>query len=248
MTEIEYKQVKTALKQILKSRKLTYQDVAEKTNTSEITIKRFFADDNYSAKLFKICEQLDISLFDLVELAKGGERQHFELTDKQDKFFTSNIGHFAIFRELYRGHSVKAIKARWELTQQEMFKVLMDLEKIDLIEVHAKDKVRIIPQGVMELKKNSKLELTLRDKLTTPFIKKFDELNFSDEFYHNSEIEMGEDTQKALRQEMEELIKRYCTLALRDKTLLDPSKISSVRWLFCFAKYQTPWEKFKPSV
>jgi len=247
MTEIEYKKIKKTLKEMLKAKGITYLDIASTLGVSEITIKRFFSnsESNYSAKLFEICEALEIPFFELVELAKGNDRKHFALNDVQDKFFVKNLGHFAIFRELYRKNPISDIKKRWKLNKNQMFTILLKLEKLELIEVHENDKVKIIPQGVMELNKHTKLETLLRKELTQPFLEIFSGKYDEDNFYHNSEVEMGIETKINFNKELEELSKKYCSLALRDKNLLPESKLTSVRWLFCMANYQTKWERFK---
>ncbi len=246
MTDIEYRQVKEAMRQVMKSRKITYADLADQLGAAEVTIKRFFSEAKYSGKLFSICEALNLSLFDLVEMAKSEKRKVFAFTAEQDEFFAEHLGHFAIFRELYRKNSVDSIQKRWELDQNRIFEILMKLEKLGLIEVYENERIKILPEGVMELKQNSKLEIVLREKLTAPFLELFTAEYPSDAFYMNSEVEMSSDTYKLFLGDLNELTNKYCTLALRDKNLLDRPQLKSVRWLFCFSEYRTKWESFRP--
>lgn len=247
MTEIEYKKIKETLKDMLKAKGYTYAMIAKQMALSEVTIKRFFSssEQSYSAKLFEICDALDIPFFELVELAKGNKRKYFALNQQQDKFFAKNLGHFAIFRELYRKNTAADIKKRWKLNNTQLFSVLMKLEKLGLIEVHADNQVKIIPEGVMELDKHTKLETMLRKELTYPFLEQFNGVYSEDSYYHNSEVEMGYETKEQMMSELDELSKKYCSMALRDKNLLPKNKLTSVRWLLCFSEYQTKWERFK---
>ncbi len=246
MTEIEYKKIKETLKDMLKAKSITYANIAEKMEVSEVTIKRFFSqsDHSYSSKIFEICECMEIPFFELVELAKDNTRKHFALNQEQDRYFVKNLGHFAIFRELYRKNTIADIKKRWKLNNNQLFSILIKLEKLQLIEVHEKNKVKIIPQGVMELNKHTKLEVLLRKELTTPFLEQFNGEYDNNSYYHNSEVEMGLETKSQLMAELDELTKKYCSLALRDKNLLPKNKIVSVRWLYCFSEYKTRWESF----
>jgi len=99
-------------------------------NLSEVTIKRFFSEDKYSSRIFDICQALELSFFDLVEMAKIEKKKHFELNSEQEEFFLKNLGYFAIFREIYRNSPLSDIQKRWSLTSPQLTKILLRLEKI----------------------------------------------------------------------------------------------------------------------
>jgi|GEM_PF-3123491 len=246
MTFLEYKRVRSELRQVVKHRNLTYDGLGKKMNLSEVTIKRFFSEDKYSSRIFDICQALELSFFDLVEMAKIEKKKHFELNSEQEEFFLKNLGYFAIFREIYRNSPLSDIQKRWSLTSPQLTKILLRLEKIGLIEVISQDKVKVIPKGVLELKKDSKLELLLRHRLTEPFLDEFRSQTPLESVYQNSEIEVSEETRTMMVTELEELIQRFCTMGERDKALLPKKDLKSIRWLFCFSEFKTHWENFKP--
>lgn len=245
MIETEYQSIVTELKKILKKRKITYHKLAKKMGVAEVTIKRFFADKSWqsSAKLFAICKAVNVSFFHLAELAKDTKEKRFSLTDEQDSFLADNLGYFALFRELYRKRSILSIQKKWQLSDQKLFKALYQLEKLELIALGPGNKVKIIGQGTLVLEKNSKLEIILRDKLTTKFLKIFAGAVQDDQVYLNSEIEMSEENMKRMHSDIIDLEKKYCVLGSRDKETLGSDELKSVRWLFCFAEYATKWDQ-----
>lgn len=248
MTPTEYRQVRATLKKVIKNRNLTYAQLAKIMKTSEVTVKRFFSEDKYSTRLFEICETLELSFFDLVETAKIARKKAFQLTEAQDRFFVKNIGHFAIFREIYRKRSIKEIQKRWKLTNPQMTKVLTPLERLKLIEVLPNNGIRVVPEGVMELEPHSSLEVLLRHELTAPFLTQFQKKTPPGAIYDNGEIEVSPETEKIMIQEIKDMIARFCILGERDRALQRPQTLKSVRWLFCFSSYKTKWESFRPKI
>src|SRR5690606_7705840 len=74
-----------ALKQVLKQRGMRYVDLAGGLGVSEPTDKRMFSSGRIDlARLERICELLDIDLFELVRLARGarGHRERLDMAQE----------------------------------------------------------------------------------------------------------------------------------------------------------------------
>ena len=243
MLQVEYNSLIDSLKAVLKGRGLSYAELASVLSTSEVTIKRVLSPKTgqYSPRFFEILEHLDISLFDLVDLAKGKSGRKFWLSSEQEKYFLKHLAHFAIFREVYRKRSLVSIRDRFGLSKKELFKILLGLEKINLVEVMPGDLVRVVPCGTLELKLNSPLEMKMRRELTGPFLEEFYNLEIigDSKSFLNSEIEMSKQCYKDFQKELKEIERKYCQLSFRDKSLLPADQLLSIRWLLASGNYTT---------
>jgi DNA-binding Xre family transcriptional regulator len=75
-----------ALKGALKSRQMTYRDLAKRLKLSEASVKRLFAEESFSLKrVEEICAVLDIDFFELARLARGASTDTDEMTVKQEE-------------------------------------------------------------------------------------------------------------------------------------------------------------------
>lgn len=245
MLQVEYSSVVDVLKTVLKNKGFTYNTLAEGMGVSEVTIKRVFSpkEGQYSQRLFEICEHLDISLFDVVDLAKSSCAKKFRLNKEQEEYFTDNISELALFREIYRKRPLNQIKEKWNLSQKELFSKLLIFEKLKLIEVLPGDEVKVLPTGTLDIGLNSPLEIKLRTVLTDRFIASFHgHIDERETVFLNSELEMAPATFKNMMKEIREVSLRYCQISFRDKSLLPQEKLQSIRWCFAMTPYATPWE------
>ena len=61
-----------ALKATLKSRSITYDELARRLKLSHASVKRLFAEETFTLKRIEnICNVLEIDFFDLARLARG---------------------------------------------------------------------------------------------------------------------------------------------------------------------------------
>lgn len=132
-------------KLVMKSRKLSYRALAKKLKLSESAVKKMFCYSNCSlGRVFQICESLEVSFPDLVDLAYRHRRKKSQLTLKQEGLFIENQGALILFIELIHRATVSQLKERHALSATEMRKYLRILERASLIEVHAGDRIRLL--------------------------------------------------------------------------------------------------------
>lgn len=136
-------EIKKSLKQILKTRKQKYSDLASHLDCSIPTVKRMLSSEEISlSRLLQICEFLDVNLTDLESMVKASKQVEYKFTEKQEVFLVNHKNYFAFLIEIYNGNSSDQIAKKYHLTDRSMQKYLMGLEKYDLIKVSGKNKVR----------------------------------------------------------------------------------------------------------
>jgi transcriptional regulator with XRE-family HTH domain len=143
MKEFKSQRIKAALKNLLKKKGLTYDDLAEQLECSVPTVKRILGPEELTLnRLLQLCEIVDIDLAELETLIadKGPREERF--TPAQEDFLAKNRGHFAYLMRLFDGDTPKKIAEKHGLTPRSSDKYLIALEKHKLIHVTGKQKVK----------------------------------------------------------------------------------------------------------
>lgn len=129
-----------SLKQVLKAQGLRYKDLAEKMNTSEPTIKRLFAEQDCKlSRLMEMCEAIGVSFTELVELAANQTVYPTELSFETEQALASKPGLMSFFMLLVSEFDIDFIVERNQLSKQDGYLYLRELEKLELIRLRQDD-------------------------------------------------------------------------------------------------------------
>ncbi|MEP1766783.1 MAG: helix-turn-helix transcriptional regulator [Sulfitobacter sp.] len=159
------------LKAVLKARKITYAALATKLDLSEPTIKRIFAErDCKLSRINEICAALDLTLDDLVAEANRIDVRPIQLTDMQEARLAEDRPAFNLFLLLLDGMTVETIQEQYHLPMDRLFKLGMALEKIGLVEVMPSNRIRLVPKGPVEFRRDGPLHHALV-KLNMAFVR-----------------------------------------------------------------------------
>ncbi len=243
----EYRKILATLRETMKAKEYTYKRLARELQISEITVKRIFSGHTCSLeRIFSICEILNVSFLDIATLAKEDEEIDYFLSPLQEKFFAEKPAYFALFKELCRKIDPKQVADSWALNSAQFYKVLRDLEKLDLLEVLPENKFRIKAKGNIRMSHRGPLAKKVLRPQINEFLDHIDRtLENDDVCMHSAEVELAIAHIPEFVEEIHELGAKYRARAYRDQNLLPTKKLKSVRWLFAFAPYQTNWHHFK---
>ncbi len=143
MREFKSQRIKTALKDRLKKRGMTYGELAEHLEVSVPTVKRYLGQEELTvSRLLQICEVVDLELEDLARIIQVGGHQDERFTEEQDKFLAKNPKYFAYFMRLCEGLTPSQIAEKYGLTQRSTDKYLIGLERAELIRVTGRMRVK----------------------------------------------------------------------------------------------------------
>ncbi len=135
--------IKTALKQLLKKQNHTYADLAKVWDCSLPTVKRQLgAEEMPLSRLLTALEWLDLSLTDLHKLAISEDLTAVKFTLRQNEFLAKNPREFSFFMKLYEGLTPTQIAQKYKLAPTVLEKILIQLEKFDLIRVGSGGRVK----------------------------------------------------------------------------------------------------------
>lgn len=131
---MEFTNVSEPLRNLLKSRNITYKDLADKLDMSESGIKKLLTSDDISFnKLNAILSFLDVPLKDLISLKSQG---YAKLTEKQEIFLSKHPQHLNFFIQLHHHlMNLEIVKAENpKLSKAKMNQYIDDLVKIEVLE------------------------------------------------------------------------------------------------------------------
>lgn len=154
MMDLQTHKIKMVLKEQLKKNKITYDDLADELEVSVPTIKRWMGDADIGlTDLIRICDVLNLNLGDLQALTEKiqGDKNANALTEEQQKFFVKNPNFFAYFIKIMDGMTPEQIAEKFKLTKLSTDKYLVRLEKLGVIRVTGKFKVKPTIPGSLNL-------------------------------------------------------------------------------------------------
>ncbi len=152
MKGFKSQKIKTVIKELLKKKSITYEDLAEQLECSVPTIKRILGPEELTLnRLLQLCEIVDIDLAELEAMIGAGEVREVHFTPEQETFLAKNRSFFAYLMQLFSGGTPKQIAEKFGLTQRSTDKYLIGLEKQGLIRVTGKQKVKPNFKGIPTL-------------------------------------------------------------------------------------------------
>ena len=132
------------LKSELKAKGFTYRDVAEHLGLTEASVKRIFSTEDISLKrLDSICELLNLDLVDLVRFDDSSSRSIKVMTEDQELEIVSDSRMVAVSFLIHNGWNFSDIIKYFDFTESELIQKLARLDKLGLIELLPKNKIRL---------------------------------------------------------------------------------------------------------
>jgi transcriptional regulator with XRE-family HTH domain len=168
-------QLLDALKRVLKSRRVTYADLAERIGLSEASVKRLFSQQTFTlSRLQQVLKALDMDFFELARLARGAGDAPQEMSEAQEQALASEPHLMGVFYLLFNDWQPAQILARYEISESELTRWLTRLDRLQLIDLmpgnRAKLKVsrhlRLKPSGAIRARHGQR---TMADFLSVEF-------------------------------------------------------------------------------
>lgn len=143
MEEFQSQKIKAVIKNVLKRKNLTYEQVAEELECSVPTVKRILGPEELTLnRLLQLCELTDTTLAEIEGLTQESELKEESFTEKQEIFLAKNQNFFSYLLKLFDGKTPQQIAEDFKLNQRSTDKYLIGLEMHDLIRVTGKQRVK----------------------------------------------------------------------------------------------------------
>lgn len=207
------------LKRSLKTRGLTYRDLAKKVGLSEASIKRVFSEETFTLqRLETICSAIGISVTELVRIAADTREARSQyLTLEQEQLLAGDSRLLACFYLLLNGRSSAEIQSRMALTERELRVLYVKLDTARLVEVQPKLKARLRVGPVVTWRADGPMHRVYEQSVKTEFLQS--EFRGPQEALHFRSAEISEASARILARKLEQLARDFAELATLDVSL-----------------------------
>lgn len=161
-----------ALKRALKAKNVLYRDLARALDLSESSVKRILSNKSLSLdRLEEICRVADISFSEVVRSANLEEaNQAVSLSEEQERALAENPRLLHYFMMLHDGKSVQKIEREYQIESGEAKKMLFALDRLNLIELHPRDKVKFKRQGFLRFRRDGPIGRALFEQTKSSYL------------------------------------------------------------------------------
>jgi transcriptional regulator with XRE-family HTH domain len=137
-------QIVAALRRVLKARGFTHRRLADALGVSEPTVKRMFGRRSVTlGRLEAVCELAGVDLYELARMAHREAGLPRELSVEQEDALACDARLLTVFHLLLSEWTVPEILADYALTEAELVRLLVRLERLGLIELAPGNRVRL---------------------------------------------------------------------------------------------------------
>lgn len=131
-----------ALKQVLREQGITYADVAKKLKLSLPSVKRLFADKQFSLRrLDQVCEMAGIEISDLARRVQQ-DKEISQIDREHEEELVSDLKLLIVAVSALNHWSFSEILATYKLTEAELIQRLARLDRMRLIELMPGNRIR----------------------------------------------------------------------------------------------------------
>lgn len=171
------------LKKLLKSKGLTYKDVASHLELSEAGVKRMFAQKDFSlSRLDDLCALLDIEISDLSELMLRSQDLTQKLSFDQESNLVADIKMLMLAHLLMAHWTCEQVLAEYEYGELELVRYLAALDRMKIIDLLPNNRVKLRVSRDFKWIKNGPIERFYKNHVQNDF--------FNSEFHASGEIRL----------------------------------------------------------
>jgi DNA-binding Xre family transcriptional regulator len=211
----ECAQIIDALKRSLKTRGLTYKDIANRVGLSEASIKRVFAAKTFTLqRLEKICAAIGITVGELVQMTSKAQAPGALLKVEQEQLLAGDPRLLAVFYLLLNGRSTEDIAGRLKLNERELRGLYVKLDAARLIEVLPRLKARLRVGPVVAWRANGPVRRLYEQQVKAEFLQ--GGFQGPQEALHFRSAELSEASANILIRKLDRLAQEFADFAALD--------------------------------
>ena len=164
-------QLVDTLKASLKAHGKTYADVAAYLQLSEASIKRLFAERNFSLqRLDEICRMLNMEISDLVQVMNETHAVHLsQLSEEQEAEIASDIALLLVTVCILNRWTLQQIIDYLLISETRCIRYLAKLDRLKLIELLPKNRVKLLIAPNFKWRENGPIQQFFLEKLGADF-------------------------------------------------------------------------------
>jgi len=206
------------LKRELKTRGITYAQVADHLELSENSVKRTFAEENFSLdRLEKICQFAGMELSDLTRKMVEQSHRTELLSEEQEREIAADVKLLMVAVCLLNQWTVDEILAFYTLSDAELIQLLAKLDRLQIIELLPLNRVRLTVAKSFRWRPNGPIQQFFQREVQTDFFQSSFDNPGETLIFHNGMLSRSANA--AIVKKMERLAVDFNDLNAEDATL-----------------------------
>ena len=159
-----------ALKQVLKSRNVTYAEIARRLAMSEASIKRVFAKQTFTLdRLDKICGILGIAITDLAKMVEYEAERVTQLTLEQEREIVADPKLMLVAVHALNHWTLEEMVAHYTISKTDCIRLLARLDRLRIIDLLPNNRIRVIVGRNFSWRPDGPFQRHFRDQLEANF-------------------------------------------------------------------------------
>jgi DNA-binding Xre family transcriptional regulator len=222
----EAAKIMASLKRLIRSRSLTYADLAKRIGLSEASVKRIFSRSTLTlSRLDEICQALDITIQEVIRLAGDHSSESTEaLSLKQEEALAADPNLLACFYLVAIGRDGREIAVELGADDKKVRRWYVRLQALGLVELRAGLRARAYATAAIKWRKEGPVarlyaRQVRQEFLNSPFTGPMEAMHFRSS-------ELSESSCRVLLRKLEKLAMEFRDLAELDRTLPSQEKRS----------------------
>lgn len=160
-----------SLKRHLKARGITYADLAARIDMSEASVKRMFAQKNFTLqRLDDILRATDIDLREIANSAQDDSKLITQLTYAQEKEIIGDLKLFIVAVSMLNHITAEQMAAYYELSMADVVKCLTRLDKIKFLELLPNNRVKLLVARTFRWIPNGPIQSYFREQAFSDYL------------------------------------------------------------------------------
>lgn len=206
------------LKKMLRAHGLTYRDVAVELGLSEASVKRLFAEQNFSlARLDQVCQLMDMEISELLQEVEAAQCQISELSEAQEQELISDIRLLLMAFLAINGWRFEDIVSYYQFSETEAIRYLVRLDRLKLIELLPKNRIKLLTSAKFSWRRGGPIQNFFTSHLQEDFLhSRFDE---ADELFMFLSGMLSQASTAELRRRLQQIATEFRNLNQQDLPL-----------------------------
>jgi DNA-binding Xre family transcriptional regulator len=208
-----------SLKRLMKSRAITYKELAARVNLSEVSIKRIFSRSSMSlTRLEQICQALDIGILEIARLSTEQSVDAAEsLTLQQEGELAADPNLLACYYLIANGRTGLEISEELGVEEMKVRRWVVKLHSFGLVELRSKNCARARTSSSIVWRKDGPVRRLYENKVRQEYLQST--FSARHEAMHFRSAEMSDASCRVLLRKLERLALEFRDLAELDRAL-----------------------------
>jgi transcriptional regulator with XRE-family HTH domain len=197
-----------SLKRELKARGITYADLATRIGMSEASVKRMFSQKNFTLqRLDEILQATEIDFRDIALVARDESRLISELTHAQEQEIIGNTRLFVVAVAVLNQITVEQIVQTYVLTEAEVVKYLVRLDRIGFLELLPNNRVKLLVSRTFRWIPDGPIQTHFRQEAYSDFLAS--QFNGDNEMLRLANVMLSKRSISALLDRLKQLAREF---------------------------------------